>query len=86
VALLPVRRALEIVGKAGNVRLLPIAEGDFEHSRRFIASATQPVFFVRPDPYFLTRLTGSLCVTDLNNRTIIDNNPQLGPACVRLKT
>jgi len=77
--------ALVIVGVASDVRLLPVAKGDFEHTHSLVAAATQPVLFIGTNPDFVACLANAFGFTDLHEGVVIDYDPQLCAGRVRLQ-
>lgn len=79
--------ALVVVLVAGDVVLLPIAEGDFENAEGFGAACrnAEAVFFVGGNPVFLSGDGRKNLVADLDLGTVIDGDPEFGAGGVGLE-
>lgn len=75
---LDLRRALVVVGVTRYGVLLPIADGNLEHAHRRVAGAGHVVFGVAGDPDLGTGRIRALPISAVNQRAIVNDDPQLG--------
>src|SRR6185369_4036969 len=77
--------SLIIIGISFDIDLLPIAKSNLEHADWFVRRATESVLLVGGNPNFVTCPARPLFLVHLHDGAVVEDDPQLSAAAVRLQ-